>query len=142
EGRTWSPLIDIEPHGPPESSWVMPLLIPPLPAPGPDESAASTAPIERRPPAGRVYAFYVYNADNLREVEASTEYARKRVDTLGHYVFRYSDDGGQTWSPERYRVPIRTFDIDRENPYGGDVQFLWGVGKPMIHDGAAYIGLS
>lgn len=120
KGKTWSPLIDIEPHGPPESSWVMPLLV----------------------PSGRVYAFYVYNADNLREVIASTEYARNRVDTLGHYVFRYSDDGGRTWSVERHRVPIRTFEIDRENPYGGEVHFFWGVGKPMVHDGAAYIGLA
>ena len=120
QGRTWSLLVDIEPHGPPEASWVMPLLV----------------------PTGRVYAFYVYNANNLREVIASTDYARKRVDTLGHYVFRFSDDGGRTWSPERYRIPIRTFDIDRENPYEGDVQFFWGVGKPMLHKDAAYIGLA
>jgi hypothetical protein len=120
QGRTWSALIAIEPHGPPESSWVMPLLV----------------------ASGRVYAFYVYNGDNLREVKASTAYARKRVDTLGHYVFRYSDDGGVTWSAERYQVPIRTFEIDRENPYGGEIQFFWGVGKPLIHEGAVYIGLS
>lgn len=120
QGRTWTPLIDIEPHGPPESSWVIPL----------------------KTPGGRVYAFYVFNAENQREVIASTEYARRRVDTLGHYVFRYSDDGGRTWSPERRRVPIRTFAIDRENPYGGSVQFFWGVGKPIVHDGAVYIGLS
>jgi hypothetical protein len=43
-GGTWGPLITIEPQGPPESSWVTPLVV----------------------PGGRVYAFYTYNGDNLR----------------------------------------------------------------------------
>jgi hypothetical protein len=119
-GKTWGPLVDIEPHGPPESSWVMPLIV----------------------PSGRVYAFYDYNGDNMREVMTSTGKPTKRVDTLGHYVFKYSDDGGQTWSNERYRIPIRTFQIDSENPYHGEVQFFWGVGKPIVAGGAAYIGLA
>ncbi len=119
KGRTWGPLIDIEPQGPPEASWVMPLKV-----------------------GGRICAFYDYNADNLREVKLSNGGTTKRVDTQGQYVFKYSDDGGHTWSEKRYRIPIRTFDIDRENVYGGDVQFFWGVGKPMIFGGAAYIGLA
>jgi len=119
-GRSWSPLIDIEPPGPPESSWVMPL----------------------KTPSGRIYAFYDYNAENMREVLNVDRKPIKRVDTLGHYVFKFSDDGGRTWSKNRYRVPIRTFEIDRQNVYGGEVQFLWGVGKPIIHGGAAYVCLS
>ncbi len=119
KGKTWGPLIDIEPEGPPEASWVMPLKV-----------------------GGRIYAFYDYNAENLREVKLSDGSKRKRVDTLGHYVFKYSDDGGHTWSEQRYRIPIRSFEIDRENVYGGDVQFFWGVGKPIVHNGAAYIGVS
>ncbi|HUW62035.1 MAG TPA: sialidase family protein [Candidatus Bathyarchaeia archaeon] len=119
-GRTWSPLIDIEPPGPPESSWVMPLKL----------------------PGGRIYAFYDYNAGNLREVLNVDRNPIKRVDTLGQYAFKYSDDGGRTWSSQRYPVPIRTFEIDRENVYGGEIQFFWGVGKPIIHEGAAYVGLS
>lgn len=119
KGQSWGPLIDIEPQGPPEASWVMPLKV-----------------------GGRIYAFYDYNGDNMREVKLSNGGTTKRVDTLGHYVFKYSDDGGHTWSEQRYRIPIRTFEIDRENVYGGDVQFFWGVGKPIIHDGAAYIGVS
>lgn len=120
KGKTWTPLIDIEPHGPPEASWVMPLLV----------------------PSGRVYAFYVYNGDNLREVLMSNGKTTKRVDTLGHYVFKYSDDGGRTWSPEQYRIPIREFDIDTQNAYGGAVQFFWGVGKPVVVGDTAYIGLA
>ena len=120
QGATWSPLVPIENQGPPESSWVMPLLV----------------------PSGRIYAFYVYNGVNMREVLNLDGKPIKRVDTLGHYVFKYSDDGGLTWSAERYRIPIRTFDIDRENTYKGEVQFFWGVGKPMLSGDRAYIGMS
>lgn len=47
----------------------------------------------------------------------------KRVDTLGEYAFRYTDDGGRTWS-ERRHIPVRTADIDRRNPYRGEVKFF------------------
>lgn len=120
QGRTWSPLNAIEPHGPPEASWVMPLIL----------------------PSGRIYAFYVYNDQNLRSIEASTEYARNRVDTLGAYVFRYSDDHGRTWSPERHTIPVRDFDIDRDNPYEGRVRFFWGVGKPVVAGDTVFMGLA
>ena len=60
-----------------------------------------------------------------------------RVDSLGYYVFKYSDDHGRTWSAERHRMPVREFDIDRENAYGGSVRFFWNVGRPFTHDGDA-----
>ncbi|MFH1570448.1 MAG: exo-alpha-sialidase [Gemmatimonadota bacterium] len=109
QGRTWSPLVAIEPPGPPEASWVMPLKV----------------------PGGRVYAIYVYNGENRREV-LSDHGPIRRVDTLGQYVFRYSDDGGRTWSSRRYEIPVRATQIDRDNPYGGRVRFFWGVGKPVL----------
>ncbi len=118
-GKTWSQPVAIEPADGPESSWVMPL----------------------RTPSGRIYAFYVHNTDNLREV-ISEQGPIKRVDTLGHYVFKYSDDGGRTWSARRYEVPMREMQVDRDNVYGGKVRFFWGVGKPMADHGVAYIGLS
>jgi hypothetical protein len=119
QGKTWSPPVDIEPHGPPESSWVMPV-----------KSAF-----------GRVYAIYVHNSDDLREVR-SLYGPIKRVDTLGRYVFKYTDDGGRTWSAERYEIPVRELAIDRQNLYGGTVRFFWGVGKPIVHEpsGAIYFG--
>ncbi len=119
QGQTWSALIDIEPSGPPESSYATLLKV----------------------PSGRIYAFYNHNSDNLREVIASTDYARRRVDTLGYFVFKYSDDGGQSWSAKRYRIPVREFEIDRKNPYNGEVRFFWHVGKPLIHNGAGYVSL-
>ncbi len=119
-GKTWEPLVDIEPADGPEASWVMPFLT----------------------PGGRVYAFYTYNAANLREVIADNDYARRRVDTLGEYAFKHSDDGGRTWSAERQFIPVRETAIDRANPYQGRVRFFWGVGKPGLHNGSMYLGFS
>lgn len=119
-GKTWEPLVDIEPADGPEASWVMPFLT----------------------PGGRVYAFYTYNAANLREVIADNDYARRRVDTLGEYAFKHSDDGGRTWSAERQFIPVRETAIDRANPYQGRVRFFWGVGKPGVHNGAMCLGFS
>ncbi len=120
-GQTWSDLIDIEPSDGPEASWVMPLLV----------------------PSGRVYAFYTYNADDLRVVpEGNSESVNRRVDTLGSYVFKYSDDNGRTWSEERYEIPMRTMRIDRENNVGGEFLFFWGVGKPIVHGDSMWFGFA
>lgn len=120
-GKTWSPLIDIEPATGPEASWVMPAIM----------------------PYGRVYVFYTYNRDNLREVTGSnTASIAKRVDTLGAYCYKYSDDNGRTWSKDRYEIPMRLMRIDRENLYKGKVLFFWGVGKPILDRGRLYFGFA
>ncbi|MDP6525426.1 MAG: sialidase family protein [Kiritimatiellia bacterium] len=119
-GKTWGPLVDIEPADGPEASWVMPYLA----------------------GYGRVYVFYTYNAANMREVIAATDYARRRVDTLGEYAVKYSDDGGTSWSKERWYIPVREATIDRKNPYQGKVRFFWGVGKPVQHKGSMYLGFA
>ncbi|MCE4027171.1 exo-alpha-sialidase [Microbacterium sp. Au-Mic1] len=118
-GRTWSQPIDIEPADGPEASWAVPLVT----------------------PSGRVYVFYTYNTQNIREVPTDTGRS-PRVDTLGDMVFRYSDDEGRSWSADRFQVPIRTFDIDRRNPFGGDVLFWWSVGKPEIVGTSVFIAAS
>jgi hypothetical protein len=120
QGKTWSNPVDIEPSSGPEASWALPFCI----------------------PNGRIYVFYTYNADNMREVRANTSEASNRVDTLGRFAYRFSDDGGKTWSSDRYYVPLRSMAIDRENAYGGDVQFFWGVGKPILHHNRMYLGFS
>jgi hypothetical protein len=120
QGKTWSPLIDIEPADGPEASWVMPLKV----------------------PSGRVYAFYTYNRDNLREVAGANSPAiARRVDTLGAYAFKYSDDHGRTWS-ERHYIPLRAMRIDRDNLYGGKTLFFWGVGKPILDRGKMWFGFA
>jgi len=118
QGKTWSDLYDIEPANGPEASWVMPL---------------------RVPGTGRIYAFYTYNKSNQREVKTVHGTTYDRVDSFGVYAYKYSDDYGRTWSADRYEIPMRTFEIDRNNVYGGEVQFFWGVGKPFVHNGKAYV---
>lgn len=107
-GATWGEKVELEPADGPEASYAVLL------------KAAS----------GRVYAFYNYNTQNVREVKAENGRVYKRVDSLGDFVFRYSDDGGRTWSANRHTVPVREFACDRENVYGGKVRFFWNVGRP------------
>lgn len=119
KGKTWGPIIPIEPADGPESSWAVPLKV----------------------PSGRVYCFYTYNGDNLREV-ITDHGPTKRVDTLGYYAFKYSDDNGLTWSDKRWYIPVRKFRCDLENPYKGEVMFFWGVSKPITVNGVVYFGFA
>jgi len=123
-GRTWSAPVAVEPAGGPEASYAVML---------------------KAPAGGRVFIFYNHNTDDVREVMADDPPfgggVCRRVDSLGHFVFRYSDDGGRTWSARRHEVPIRTTAIDRENPYGGELKFFWNVGRPFVLGGAAYVPL-
>ena len=66
-------------------------------------------------PYGRVYVFY-----NLRERPVGQ---RSRI----NYVYKYSDDHGETWSHERYPMPIRKIALDRE--FGGTGG--WSVCPPI-----------
>jgi hypothetical protein len=116
KGRTWSPLVDIEPSTGPKASWVVPLIT----------------------PVGRVYAFYTYNGDNIRTLNGKPI----REDTLGWYAYRFSDDGGQSWSKERYRLPMRVTACDRGNDWKGEVQLFWGIDRPDVMNGAAYLGFT
>jgi len=110
QGKTWSPLVDIEPSSGPESSWVVPLIV----------------------PSGRVYAIYTYNGDRIRSLPGSSE--KIRADMLGWYCFKYSDDNGQSWS-KRYRIPMRVTAADRANQWKGEVNIFWGIDTPKISDG-------
>lgn len=109
-GRTWEKPVDIEPADGPEASYVVLL----------------------KTPYGRVYAFYNHNTDNVREVKREDKGVYKRVDSLGRYVFKYSDDHGRTWSARRHDIPVREFACDRENVYGGKLRFFWNVGRPLV----------
>jgi hypothetical protein len=121
KGRTWSKPVDIEPSNGPEASWVMPLAT----------------------PSGRVYVFYTYNSENLRfDTKSNSPVYAKRVDTLGKYAMKYSDDYGRTWSSERYYLPMREMRIDRENAYGGKLMYFWGVGKPIVTRHGAMFGFA
>lgn len=118
-GRSWSEPVALEPPGSPENSYAVLLKV----------------------PYGRVYCFYNYNGDNQRELKTEDGRILTRVDSLGQYVFRYSDNHGVTWSAQRYVVPVREFAYDRENVYGGAVRFFWNVGRPLLDREIAYLTL-
>src|SRR5262249_45097401 len=120
QGKTWSKPVPIEDPGGPEASWAMPF----------------------KTPGGRIYVFYTYNRDNIRKVKGAPERIATRVDTLGVYAFRYSDDNGRTWSKQRYEIPMRTAAMGRENTCGGKVLFFGGVGKPVVHKEAMIMGFA
>ena len=119
QGRTWEKPVDIEPASGPEASYAVLLKV----------------------PYGRIYAFYNHNTDNVREVKTEDGGVFQRVDSLGHYVFKFSDDQGRTWSAQRHEVPVREFDCDRTNVYGGKLRFFWNVGRPLLHGNAALLVL-
>ena len=110
QGHTWDKPVDIEPADGPEASYAVLLKV----------------------PGGRIYCFYNHNTDRISEVKREDGKVYQRVDSLGHYVFKYSDDGGLTWSGRRYEVPIREFACDRNNVYAGKLRFFWNVGRPLI----------
>jgi len=116
QGRTWSQLTAIEPGNGPESSYGVPVAT----------------------PGGRVYVIYDYNGDKIETLDGK----RCRADMLGWYVFKYSDDCGQTWSPQRYRIPMRTTACDLANQWGGKVQIFWGIDKPDIVGQSVYFAFT
>ena len=122
-GKTWEKAVDIEPNDGPEASYAVML----------------------KAELGRVYVFYNHNTDNVRQVIADKPAYKdgfnRRVDSLGHFVFKYTDDHGRTWSKDRYEIPQRDFEIDRKNPYQGKLKFFWTVGKAFAYKGAGYVPL-
>jgi len=122
-GKTWSAPQAIESPVGPESSYAVLLKV----------------------KSGRIFCFYNHNTDNLRAVKADCPPYENglcpRVDSLGYFVFKFSDDHGKSWSDMRYTIPVREFEIDRNNPYGGEIRFFWNVGKPFIHESAGYVPL-
>lgn len=120
-GKTWQDRAPVEPPTEPMSSWGVPITT----------------------PSGRIFVFYIFNKDNLQELQADDPPypggLTHRVDSQGYYAYRWSDDHGKTWSRERVIIPVREFEIDRNNPYGGNIRLFWNVGKAFISEGAIYV---
>lgn len=110
-GETWSELLPLEDPTGPESCYSLPFVT----------------------PSGRVYVFYNYNGNNFR--------GSQRSDELGWFVFRYSDDHGQTWS-DRHRLPMRMTTCDRENTFKGEVQLFWCVSHAVTLGSDFFIAFS
>ncbi|MBT5606585.1 MAG: hypothetical protein HOJ57_11630 [Lentisphaerae bacterium] len=121
-GRTWAAPVDVEPADGPEASYAVLL----------------------RVPGGRIYCFYAYNSERIEHGDLPCRqpgFHLRRADMFGHFVLKFSDDHGRSWSPERTEVPVREMSIDRDNVYGGRARFFWTVGRPFVHDGKGYVPL-
>lgn len=118
-GKTWCDATYVEPITGPEASYA----------------------VMQKTPSGRVYIFYNHNTDDIRSVETANSGTYYRVDSLGHFVFKYSDDHGKTWSEKRYEIPQRDFEIDLNNFHKGKLKYFWNVGKPFVLDGKCYVSL-
>lgn len=117
QGKSWSKLIDIESTNSPASSWGIPYVT----------------------PYGRIYVFYTFNGDNITELNGKK---LNHNSELGWYCFKYSDDHGETWSEERYRIPMRKTTVDYQNPWNGEVQLFWGISKPFSHKNTMYFSFT
>jgi hypothetical protein len=82
---------------------------------------------------GRIYAFYTYNGDNVH---------LGRDDTHGWYAFKYSDDGGRTWSKQRYRLPMRTTACDTIRRKSKVIHHFWGICKPIVVGDTVYFSFT
>ena len=116
QGKTWSPLVNIEESDAPPSSWGIPYVT----------------------PYGRIYVFYTFNGDTIKSLN---DEPLKHNTELGWYCFKYSDDNGQTWS-ERHRIPMRKTTVDFINPWNGEVQLFWGISKPFSHQNSMYFSFT
>jgi hypothetical protein len=78
-------------------------------------------------PFGRLAVVYSMNINNISTFPNGQSFTRD--DELGFMVWRFSDDGGDTWSGDRYLVPLRNTFIDRHNSFNGTTQIFWSVDR-------------
>ena len=116
QGKSWSEPMPIEMPGKESASWAMPYLT----------------------KYGRLYVFYDYNGDKIHELNGQLNI---REDMLGWYCFKYSDNEGKTWS-ERYRLDVKKTWVDLNNDWKGEVQIMWGIGKPVNVDKGMMFGFT
>ena len=116
KGKSWSTPVKIEEPGKESASWAMPYLT----------------------DYGRVYVFYNFNGDKIHELNGSKNI---REDMLGWYCYKYSEDQGRTWS-QRYRLDVPKTAADLNNDWDGEVQIMWGIGKPVDMDGGMMFGFT
>ena len=74
---------------------------------------------------GRIYAMYNFNLKNISTLPNGDSLSRN--DELGYFVFKYSDNGGITWSDNRFIIPYNNTFIDYHNSWNGSVDIMWCV---------------
>eukprot|EP01052_Picozoa_sp_SAG31_P019748 SAG31_NODE_1454_length_8278_cov_7.030688_1_plen_215_part_10 len=92
---------------------------------------------------GRVYAVYNANVDGLLPSMVGG-----RVDTMGSFYMKWTDDAGLSWSTERVLVPYRMTAVDRANSFpghpkmDGTIRMMWTVDQAKVRDGVVYFAFT
>jgi len=74
---------------------------------------------------GRLYVIYNMNLNNVTRFPSGKPFSRD--DELGFHVWRFSDDGGSSWSSDRLTIPVPNTAVDRNNTFNGATQIFWSV---------------
>lgn len=92
---------------------------------------------------GRVYAVYNANVDGLLPSMVGG-----RVDTVGNFYMKWTDDSGLSWSAQRLMVPYRMTAVDRANSFpghpkmDGTIRMMWTVDQAKVRDGVVYFAFT
>lgn len=86
--------------------------------------------------SGRGRLFTVYNLNYLNMSMPG------RNDELGKFFLRYSDDGGRSWSPERFEVPYPNTWVDNRNQWSGRHRLMWTVDQIKTRGGEVYFAFT
>jgi len=89
----------------------------------------------------RIFAIY-----NLNSMNISKPIVSGRNDELGFFFVRYSDDGGLTWSQDRWLVPYPDTWIDLHNTFRSSknmtTRIMWTVDHVKIRNKTAYFAFT
>ena len=117
QGRTWTPFVDIEPYSNTSTGQV-----------------SAYGSVTARPDGSRVFAVWIQNVNNVSHLPGKpASPATFRADMLGNFVWKYSDDRGQTWSDSHYIIPVPFGYIESINSFSkarngtGKTQIMWEV---------------
>ena len=117
EGKTWTGFNAIEPYSNATTGQV-----------------SAYGSVAARADGSRVFALWIQNVHNVSHLPGEPPApAAFRADMLGNFVWKFSDDRGETWSARHYTIPVPYTYIESVNSFSkakngtGDVQIMWEV---------------
>eukprot|EP00941_MAST-03F_sp_MAST-3F-sp1_P001324 g1324.t1 len=120
-GQTWSKFVDIE-----QPSYNT-------------TRSSSYGSVFARPDGSRIFAVYVANLEEVEGVPGAKPSNHWRADMLMPLVWKYSDNGGISWSTSRFLIPTPKTAIDRNNTWKGEHSLGWEVDHPIIDEDGAVV---
>ena len=120
-GSTWSEMVDIDTDYNLQNT----------------SNAAAYGSIVANKETGRVFSLWVQNVNGVDHKPGDEpDPAGFRADMLGDFVWKYSDDNGESWSEEKFTIPVPRTYIESVNDWsemnGGknnsnNTQIMWEV---------------